>query len=171
VSGCGERPVVAHDRRPGVGGDALQCGEVLQASRIAAHQLLAGASWIDEFGDPDLPEEWACIAPYSPYQNAALRLGYPPIFFYTYYEEIKGGQKESAFRTRIRVSPLALKFFTGLAILLLPPIPLALRRTVPSPETAPRNLFVAADQLLRRVRGLRFGSGYGFRCRRSSHRS
>ena len=33
------------------------------------HKLLAGASWMGEYGNPDKPEEWAVIARYSPYQN------------------------------------------------------------------------------------------------------
>jgi prolyl oligopeptidase len=33
------------------------------------NQLLAGASWMAEYGNPDLADEWAWIAPYSPYQN------------------------------------------------------------------------------------------------------
>ncbi|MBL6693925.1 MAG: S9 family peptidase, partial [SAR86 cluster bacterium] len=31
-------------------------------------KLLAGASWVDEYGDPDNPEEWSFISKYSPYQ-------------------------------------------------------------------------------------------------------
>jgi len=31
------------------------------------HRMLAGASWIDEYGDPDRPEEWDYISRYSPY--------------------------------------------------------------------------------------------------------
>lgn len=34
------------------------------------HRLLAGASWMAEYGDPDLPEDWAFISRYSPYQRA-----------------------------------------------------------------------------------------------------
>ena len=30
------------------------------------HRLLAGASWMAEYGNPDLPEEWAWIAPTAP---------------------------------------------------------------------------------------------------------
>ena len=48
------------------------------------HRLLAGASWISEYGDPDDPAQWAWIAPYSPYQNvpsAATRL--PAVLFTT----------------------------------------------------------------------------------------
>lgn len=33
------------------------------------HRLLAGASWMGEYGDPDDPEQWAWISKYSPYQN------------------------------------------------------------------------------------------------------
>ena len=31
--------------------------------------LLAGASWMAEYGDPGQPEDWAAISRYSPYQN------------------------------------------------------------------------------------------------------
>ena len=30
------------------------------------NKLLAGASWMDEYGNPDKPEEWAYISKYSP---------------------------------------------------------------------------------------------------------
>ena len=33
------------------------------------HRLLAGASWMAEYGNPDLDTEWAWIAGYSPYQK------------------------------------------------------------------------------------------------------
>jgi prolyl oligopeptidase len=33
------------------------------------HRLLAGASWMSEYGDPDDPVQWAWISKYSPYQN------------------------------------------------------------------------------------------------------
>ncbi len=33
------------------------------------HVLLAGASWMDEYGDPDDPDEWAFIRTFSPYHN------------------------------------------------------------------------------------------------------
>jgi len=32
-------------------------------------KLLAGASWMDEYGDPDKPDDWAFISKYSPYHN------------------------------------------------------------------------------------------------------
>jgi prolyl oligopeptidase len=107
-------------RRPDLYGAVISGSPLADMRRY--HQLLAGASWVDEFGDPDSPEEWAWIAPYSPYQNAKGGLGYPPIFFYlstrddrvhpgharkmaarleelgydvSYYEEIEGGHGAS----------------------------------------------------------------------------
>ena len=45
--------------------------------------LPAGASWIAEYGDPDIPEEAAYIAKYSPYQNVKPDVTYPPVLFLT----------------------------------------------------------------------------------------
>ncbi len=47
------------------------------------HKLLAGASWMGEYGDPDVPEERAWLAAYSPYQNVRDDVGYPPVFLTT----------------------------------------------------------------------------------------
>ncbi|MEV0761149.1 prolyl oligopeptidase family serine peptidase [Nocardia sp. NPDC050435] len=47
------------------------------------HLLLAGASWIAEYGDPDKPEEWEYIGKYSPYQNVSATAQYPPILLTT----------------------------------------------------------------------------------------
>ena len=44
--------------------------------------LSAGASWIDEYGDPDKPEDWAFLGRYSPYQNVREGVRYPPLFIY-----------------------------------------------------------------------------------------
>jgi prolyl oligopeptidase len=44
--------------------------------------LLAGASWMDEYGDPDNPADWAFMSKYSPYQNIRKGVKYPPTFFY-----------------------------------------------------------------------------------------
>jgi prolyl oligopeptidase len=46
-------------------------------------QLLAGASWMAEYGDPDKPEEWAFISKYSPYQNIRPGMKYPKVLFTT----------------------------------------------------------------------------------------
>ncbi|XLZ71268.1 prolyl oligopeptidase family serine peptidase [Massilia sp. SR12] len=45
------------------------------------HLMLAGASWIDEYGDPDRPEEWDYISRYSPYHLLDKTRKYPPVFF------------------------------------------------------------------------------------------
>jgi prolyl oligopeptidase len=47
------------------------------------HKLLAGASWVDEYGDPDKPEEWSYIRKFSPYQNVAAAGKYPRVLFTT----------------------------------------------------------------------------------------
>ena len=47
------------------------------------HLLLAGASWMAEYGDPDEPGDWEFIKEYSPYQNAAAGRPYPPTLFLT----------------------------------------------------------------------------------------
>jgi len=46
------------------------------------HKLLAGASWIDEYGDPDKASDWAFMSRYSPYQNVKQGVRYPATFFY-----------------------------------------------------------------------------------------
>jgi prolyl oligopeptidase len=42
------------------------------------HLLLAGASWIGEYGDPSQPEQWAYLSKYSPYQRLDANAKYPP---------------------------------------------------------------------------------------------
>lgn len=47
------------------------------------NKLLAGASWMGEYGDPDKPEEWEYIRKYSPYQNLKKGAKYPEVLFIT----------------------------------------------------------------------------------------
>jgi prolyl oligopeptidase len=47
------------------------------------NKLLAGASWMGEYGDPDVAADWAFIRKYSPYQNIAADADYPRVLFYT----------------------------------------------------------------------------------------
>ena len=47
------------------------------------HKLLAGASWMAEYGDPDNPADWAYISKYSPYQQVKPDVAYPEVFFTT----------------------------------------------------------------------------------------
>ena len=46
-------------------------------------KLLAGSSWIAEYGDPDKPEEWAWLQTYSAYHAAVPGKEYPPILLAT----------------------------------------------------------------------------------------
>ena len=47
------------------------------------HKLLAGASWMAEYGDPDIAGERAWIARYSPYQNVKPGTKLPRVLFVT----------------------------------------------------------------------------------------
>jgi len=47
------------------------------------HKLLAGASWMAEYGDPDQPEQWAYLSAYSPYQLVKAEQKYPRTLFTT----------------------------------------------------------------------------------------
>ena len=47
------------------------------------HTLLAGASWMAEFGNPDLPEEWAYLQHNSPYHTLGAGASAPPTLFTT----------------------------------------------------------------------------------------
>jgi len=46
-------------------------------------KLSAGFSWIAEYGDPDVPEQWAYVQTFSPYHNLKAGTTYPPVLFYT----------------------------------------------------------------------------------------
>ncbi|MBL8350508.1 MAG: S9 family peptidase [Burkholderiaceae bacterium] len=100
------------------------------------HRLLAGASWIAEYGNPDDPAQWAWIARYSPYQNVRAGMKLPPVLFTTstrddrvhpgharkmaarmieqghaplYYENIEGGHAGAADNAQ-KADMLALEF-------------------------------------------------------------
>lgn len=47
------------------------------------HLLLAGASWVAEYGDPEEPGDWEFISKYSPYQNISADRAYPPVLVTT----------------------------------------------------------------------------------------
>ena len=47
------------------------------------HKLLAGSSWMAEYGDPDKPADWAFISKYSPYQNVTRDQKLPSVLFTT----------------------------------------------------------------------------------------
>ncbi|MBN1893548.1 S9 family peptidase [bacterium] len=47
------------------------------------NKLLAGASWMGEYGNPDIPGEWEYIRKYSPFHNLAADRKYPKVLFTT----------------------------------------------------------------------------------------
>ncbi|CAM3870064.1 prolyl oligopeptidase family serine peptidase [Smaragdicoccus niigatensis] len=103
------------------------------------HKLLAGASWIGEYGDPDNPDDWKFLSEYSPYQHVDAGRAYPPVLMTTstrddrvhpgharkmvarleetgheiwYYENIEGGHGGAANNEQAAYSSaLAFEFF------------------------------------------------------------
>lgn len=61
---------------------AVVCQVPLIDMRRYSH-LLAGASWMSEYGDPDKPEDWAYIKTWSPYELVKKGVDYPRVFFWT----------------------------------------------------------------------------------------
>jgi prolyl oligopeptidase len=47
------------------------------------HKLLAGNSWMAEYGNPEKADEWAYISQYSPYHNVKKGVKYPKVLFAT----------------------------------------------------------------------------------------
>ncbi|MEX0914850.1 MAG: prolyl oligopeptidase family serine peptidase, partial [Wenzhouxiangellaceae bacterium] len=105
------------------------------------HKLLAGASWMAEYGDPDDPDQWEYISKYSPYHNVKAEVEYPRAFFTTstrddrvhpgharkmvakmldqghdvlYYENIEGGHGGAAnLKQRAYLSALIFAYLHG----------------------------------------------------------
>ncbi|MDT0164095.1 prolyl oligopeptidase family serine peptidase [Actinotalea sp. AC32] len=46
-------------------------------------RLLAGASWVAEYGDPDVPADWEFLRRYSPYQLVRAEVDHPPLLLTT----------------------------------------------------------------------------------------
>jgi prolyl oligopeptidase len=67
--------------RPDLWGGILCQVPLLDMKRY--HTLLAGASWMGEYGDPDDPEQWKFIQTFSPYHNLDKGTDYPPILITT----------------------------------------------------------------------------------------
>ncbi|MGW5667045.1 prolyl oligopeptidase family serine peptidase [Micromonospora sp. NPDC003776] len=123
-------------RYPSLFGAVVAHVPVLDMRRY--HRLLAGASWMAEYGDPDREEDWAYLREYSPYHNIRTGVRYPPVLFITstrddrvhpgharkmaarlrehghdvsYYENVEGGHGAAANNEqRTFISALALEF-------------------------------------------------------------
>ena len=72
---------VAYTQRPDLYGAVVCAVPLFDMKRY--NKLLAGASWMAEYGNPDIPEEWDYISKYSPYQNIKPGMKYPEVFFTT----------------------------------------------------------------------------------------
>jgi len=72
---------VAFTQRPDLYNAVVCAVPLLDMMRF--NKLLAGASWMGEYGDPDKPEEWEYIRKYSPYHNLKKGAKYPEVFFMT----------------------------------------------------------------------------------------
>jgi prolyl oligopeptidase len=68
-------------RYPSLFGAVVAAVPLLDMRRYT--QLLAGKSWIAEYGDPDVEADWAYLREFSPYQNVRPGRPYPPILFIT----------------------------------------------------------------------------------------
>ncbi|MXP27717.1 prolyl oligopeptidase family serine peptidase [Porphyrobacter algicida] len=76
---------VAVTERPDLFGAAIIGSPLLDMKRYS--HLLAGASWMAEYGNPDVPADWAFMRKYSPYQNIRKDVKYPPVFLYSSTED------------------------------------------------------------------------------------
>ncbi len=72
---------VAMEQRPDLYGAVVMGSPLIDMQRYS--HLLAGASWVSEYGDPDVPADWAFMSKYSPYQNLKAGVNYPAPFIYT----------------------------------------------------------------------------------------
>jgi prolyl oligopeptidase len=61
---------------------AIVC-QVPLLDMLRYHKLLAGASWMGEYGDPEVPEEAVWLRRYSPYHNLQKDTVYPKVLFTT----------------------------------------------------------------------------------------
>jgi prolyl oligopeptidase len=72
---------VAMTQRPDLWNAVVIGAPLLDMKRY--NKMLAGASWMDEYGNPDVPEDWEFISKYSPYQNVKKEVKYPTPLFIT----------------------------------------------------------------------------------------
>ena len=70
----------AMTQRPDLYGAVISGSPIKDMRRY--NKMLAGASWVAEYGDPDVPTDWEFLSKYSPYQAVRKGVTYPPIFLY-----------------------------------------------------------------------------------------
>jgi len=72
---------VLMEQRPDLYGAIVMGSPLIDMKRYS--HMLAGASWMSEYGDPGKAGDWAFISKYSPYQNLKKGVKYPKPFIYT----------------------------------------------------------------------------------------
>lgn len=72
---------VMYTQRPDLWGAVVSAVPLLDMLRY--HTLLAGASWMGEYGDPEDATEGAFLRSISPYHNVYAEKAYPEIYIYT----------------------------------------------------------------------------------------
>lgn len=75
----------AYARQPQAIG-ALVC-EVPLTDMLRYHQLYAGASWLEEYGNPDHPDDTGHLKALSPYHNLKADTAYPPALITTHLSD------------------------------------------------------------------------------------
>ncbi|WP_435198761.1 prolyl oligopeptidase family serine peptidase [Qipengyuania sp. 902] len=68
------------NQRPDLYGAIISGSPLIDMRRY--NKLLAGASWMAEYGNPDVQEDWAFMREWSPYQNMRPDPDYPAVFYY-----------------------------------------------------------------------------------------
>ena len=68
------------NQRPDLYGAIISGSPLIDMRRY--NKLLAGASWMAEYGNPDVPADWAFMREWSPYQNMQPDPDYPAVFYY-----------------------------------------------------------------------------------------
>ncbi|QPC99237.1 prolyl oligopeptidase family serine peptidase [Qipengyuania soli] len=68
------------NQRPDLYGAIISGSPLIDMRRY--NKLLAGASWMAEYGNPDVAEDWAFMKAWSPYQNMKPGADAPVAFYY-----------------------------------------------------------------------------------------
>ena len=68
------------NQRPDLYGAIISGSPLIDMKRY--NKLLAGASWMAEYGNPDVPADWAFMREWSPYQNMRDTPDVPAAFYY-----------------------------------------------------------------------------------------
>lgn len=68
------------NQRPDLYGAIISGSPLIDMKRY--NKLLAGASWMAEYGNPDVPSDWAFMREWSPYQNMRDTPDVPAAFYY-----------------------------------------------------------------------------------------